>query len=198
MLDWGVKESVMLESAVDQVSSRWWVLLVRGLVAIIFGIVAFGMPGLTLMSLVLLFGIYALVDGVFALVLGLSGHGGDRWWALLLEGTAGILIALFIWTQPVMSVVVFIDFIAAWAVFTGVMAIVAGIQFHDVIHNEWFYVIGGLISVIFGFVVLRNPLEGGIAEAWLIGTYAVLFGIVEVALSMRLRTLHGTVHAVKA
>lgn len=180
---------------IDVLSSRWWVFLVRGLAGVIFGLLAFFWPGATLVALVLVFGVYLLIDGIMALGFGIAGLGGNRWWALFLEGIAGVLVGLLIWAEPQLSTLVFIYFVAGWAIVTGVFAIAAGIQFRDVIGNEWLYVLSGIISIVFGYLIMRSPAQGGVAVAWTIGFYAVLVGLTQVAFAFRVRGLHATAAA---
>ncbi|MBV9271495.1 MAG: HdeD family acid-resistance protein [Candidatus Eremiobacteraeota bacterium] len=180
---------------IEALSSRWWVFLVRGLAGVIFGVLAFFWPHSTLIALVLIFGVYMFIDGLMALGFAIAGHGGSRWWALFLEGILGLIVGILIWVEPQFSTLVFIYFVAGWAIATGVFAIASGIQLRDAITNEWFYIVSGLISIIFGFLILRSPLQGAIAVAWTIGFYAVLAGITQIAFAFRVRALHSTIAA---
>jgi uncharacterized membrane protein HdeD (DUF308 family) len=181
---------------VESLSSRWWVFLLRGIVAIIIGIIAFAYPGITLLSLTIVFGAFVFIDGVLALAAAFGGLGGSRWWLLLLEGILCLVVAFFIWTEPISSTAVLVYFVAAWAVITGIIEIIAGIQLRDHITNEWWYIIGGIASVAFGILVLRNPLAGAVTIAWLVGFYAIFFGIMQLGLSYRLSRLHSIGRAV--
>lgn len=178
---------------VHALANRWWVFLIRGIAAIIFGILAFFWPGLTLITLTIVFGAYAFVDGVFALASAFGGLGGSRWWALLLEGIVGLVVALVVWEQPVMSATFLVFGVAVWAILTGIMEIIGGIQMRDLIDNEWLYIVGGILSIVFGVLVFRNPLAGGLTIAWLIGFYAIFFGLVQLGLSYRLSRLRSTI-----
>jgi len=174
---------------IEAVANRWWVFLVRGIAAILFGIIAFAWPGMTLLALTLVFGAYAFVDGVFALVAALSGLGGSRWWALLLEAIVGLVIAFYVWTEPATSATALVYAVAIWAILTGVMEIVAGLQLRDLINNEWIYILAGIASIAFGILVFRDVSSGATAIVWLIGIYAIVFGILECGLSYRLNHL---------
>jgi len=180
----------------EALSSRWWVFLVRGLAAIIFGIVCFVYPGMTLVALTIVFGIFAFVDGVLAVMAALGSMGAvsaGRWWALLLQGIIGLIIAFYVWTQPVYSTAVLVYAVAAWAIVTGIVEIVAGIQLRDVVTNEWMYVLAGIISIAFGILVVRNPSAGSLSIAWILGVYAVVFGILELGVSYRLNKIRTSV-----
>lgn len=174
----------------EAVTSRWWLLLVRGIAAILFAFAAMIWPQITLPVLTLLFGIYALVDGVFAIAAATSPVAGSRAWAFLIEGLVGLVVAFFVFTQPAISIVAFVYAVGLWSVFTGIIEIVAGLQLRDVITNEWLYVLAGIVSIVFGVLVVRYPAAGALAIVWLFATYAFAFGILQVALSYRLHRLH--------
>jgi uncharacterized membrane protein HdeD (DUF308 family) len=177
-------------------ASRWWVFLIRGIAAILFGVLAVMWPGIALGALTILFGAYAFVDGVFALGAAFSGGSGSRWWVLVVEGLVGLIVAGFVLTQPFMSAVALVYAIAFWAIITGILEIVGGIQMRDVLQNEWLYVLGGIASIVFGILILRDPGSGALAVIWIIAFYAILFGILQIGLSIRLNRLHGTAGAI--
>jgi uncharacterized membrane protein HdeD (DUF308 family) len=167
------------------VARNWWLILVRGLAAIAFGIICFVWPAISLLALVLLWGIYALVDGVGAIIWG----AGSRWWSMVAVGVvsvAGGLIALF-W--PAITALALLYLIAAWAIVRGVSEIVAAIQLRRQIQNEWALALGGAVSILFGVLVALYPGAGALSVVWLIGAFAIIFGIVAVGLSLRLRSL---------
>jgi uncharacterized membrane protein HdeD (DUF308 family) len=167
---------------------NWWVFALRGLLAIIFGVLAFIWPGLTLLTLVLLFGVYALVDGVFAVVSGIASYGrNERWWAVLLGGVAGIVIGLLTFFWPGTTALALLYFIAAWALVTGILQIVAAIQLRRVITNEWMMILNGIASIIFSVLLFIFPGAGALSLLWLIGAYAIVFGILLIILAFRLR-----------
>lgn len=178
---------------IEAMTSKWWVFLLRGLAAIIFAVIAFTQPGSALIALVLVFGFYAFVLGVLALVGAASGVTGDRWWALLLEGIIGVVAALLIWSWPLTSAAAFVYFVAAWLILSGIIQIAAGIRLRDFISNEWFYILSGVISVAFGVWVFRSPQQGAIATAFLFGWYFLFFGLMQLAVAFRLRSMHATV-----
>jgi uncharacterized membrane protein HdeD (DUF308 family) len=171
---------------VDELARHWWVVALRGLVAVLFGILAFAWPGLTLAVLVLLFGAYALVDGILGVVAALRGDAQHRV-AMLLEGVVGILAGLAAFAWPGLTALVLLYIIAFWAILTGVLEIVAAIRLRRVIQNEWALLIGGVLSVVLGLVLVAAPGAGALAVIWIIGAYAVVFGITLLALAWRLR-----------
>jgi uncharacterized membrane protein HdeD (DUF308 family) len=166
--------------------SKWWVLALRGILGILFGLVALVYPGITLVTLVLFLGAYAVVDGVFALFTAVGGAGNDRLWYVL-EGIIGIGVGILIFSFPGISERLLIYVIAAWAILTGVLEIMAGFELP--ISRDWLLVLAGLASVVFGVLVFINPGSGALAIVWLIGIYALVFGAVLVVLAFRLRGL---------
>jgi len=173
----------------EALTSRWWVFLVRGIAAVVFAVAAVFWPGITLLALTILFGAYAFIDGTFAIAAALSGYTGSRWWLFVLEGLVGLVVAFFVLTQPGLSILALVYTIGAWAVFTGVIEIMAGLQLRDVISNEWLYVLGGIVSIAFGILVIRNPQAGALAVVWMVAFYALLFGIVQIVFGYRLNQM---------
>jgi len=170
-------------------SQRWWAFALRGAFAILFGILALIWPGLTLLSLVFLFGAYALIDGIFAVAAGITSYGkNERWWALLLEGIAGIVLGLLTFFWPGMTALILLYFISAWAVITGILEIIAAIRLRKIITGEWFLILSGFLSVVFGVLLFLFPGAGALGLLWLIATYAILFGIFLIVLAFRLRS----------
>lgn len=169
---------------------NWWALALRGVFAILFGVMALVWPGLTLATLILLFGAYALVDGIFAVVNGIRSYGErERWWVTLLEGIAGILIGIVTFLWPDLTALTLLTIIGVWAIFTGVTEIVGAIQLRKVIEGEWMYILGGIASVVFGALVILFPGAGALSLTWLIGVYAIIFGALFIILAFRLREM---------
>ena len=169
-------------------AKSWWVLLLRGIAAIIFGVLAFAWPGLTLVTLVLLYGAFALVDGVLSLVAAVTGGAKaiPTWW-LIVVGLLGIAAGVVTFLWPGITAVLLVMFIGAWALVHGIFEIIGAIQLRKEIDNEWMLIFGGLLSVLFGIVVLIAPGAGAIGLIWAIAIYSILFGITFVALAFRLR-----------
>jgi uncharacterized membrane protein HdeD (DUF308 family) len=167
-------------------AGNWWALLVRGIAAVLFGLAALFWPGLTLFVLIVFFGAYVLVDGVFALVAGIRGS-GDRRWLLLAEGALGILAGLIAFFWPGQTALVLLYVIAAWAILTGILKVVMAISLRREIENEWLMGLGGVLSVLFGLILAVLPGVGLLSLVWLIGIYALIFGIALIVLGFRVR-----------
>jgi len=171
---------------ITTLAQNWWTLALRGLAAVIFGILAYIWPDITFTVLVLFFGAYALWDGVFALI-GAFRTAGDRRWMLVLEGLVGIAagIVTFIW--PGAASLAILTIIAAWAIVTGIFEIIAAIRLREEIEGEWLMLLSGLLSVLFGIALIIWPVAGLVAVTWMIGAYAIIFGILLIVLGFRLR-----------
>jgi uncharacterized membrane protein HdeD (DUF308 family) len=170
-------------------TGHWWALAIRGAIAIIFGLAALLRPDIALDALILLFGAYALVDGVFAIVGVFGGtRGGTPRWLLLIEGIAGILAGLIAFVLPGLTAVVLLYLIAAWAVVTGIFEIATAIRLRQEIRGEWALIIGGALSVLFGVILaVIGPVAGLLSLIWLIGIYAVAFGILMLITAFQVR-----------
>jgi uncharacterized membrane protein HdeD (DUF308 family) len=176
-------------SLLRSLSDNWWLVLLRGIASIVFGILAFMWPGLTLVVLVLMYGAFALVDGVLAIAGAvMGGRPGSRWW-LALVGIAGVLAGLFTFFWPGITAFVLLIFIAAWAIAIGAFQIVGAIRLRKEIDNEWLLILSGVVSVLFGFLLLAQPAAGALALVWIIAGYSVAFGIILVIFSFRLKGL---------
>jgi uncharacterized membrane protein HdeD (DUF308 family) len=169
---------------------NWWVVALRGVFAIIFGVLAIVWPGITLLALITLFGAYALVDGIFAVIAGIASYGrNERWWAVLLEGIAGIILGVLTFLWPGTTALVLVYFIAAWALITGVFEIAAAIRLRKEIQGEWMMVLSGILSIVFGLFLVIAPGAGALGLTLVIGAYAIVFGILLIILAFRLRKL---------
>jgi len=172
------------------VARNWWVLALRGVLAILFGVLVFFLPILGWVLLIASFAAYAFVDGVFAIAAS-SGHaGGRRWWALMIEGLLGIAAAAITLIWPVVAGEILFFIIAGWAIATGIFQIVMAIRLRKVIEGEWALALGGVLSVLFGVTLALFPGPGSLAIALLIGAYSVAFGVLYLAVAFRLRGLH--------
>lgn len=177
-----------MDDLIGYLRQNWWLFLLRGVAAIVFGIAAFLWPGLTLQVLMLLFGAYVLVDGVFGLVQSIRNREQmSQWWLWALEGLLGIAVGVLTFIAPGVTAYVLLIFIAAWAVVGGIIRIVMAIRLRKEIRGEWFLVASGALSVLFGVVIFLMPEAGILSIVWLIGFYAILFGILFIGLALRLR-----------
>jgi uncharacterized membrane protein HdeD (DUF308 family) len=172
----------------EELTKHWWLLLLRGVAAIAFGILAFIWPGVTLFTLIVLYGAFALIDGILALVAAFASRSQTvpRWW-LVLTGILGIAAGLIAMLWPGITALVLILFIGAWAVVRGVMEILAAIQLRKQIEGEWLLALAGALSMLFGLGVLIFPGSGALALVWLIAIYAIAIGVVMIMLALRLR-----------
>lgn len=166
---------------------NWWLVLIRGALALLFGLVAFVLPGVTIASLVWLFGIYMGVDGVFAFVAGVRAAAHhERWGELMIEGIIGIVAAFIAFAFPLATVVAIVIFAAAWAVVSGIALLVGASHLHQT-SGRWIMALGGIVSVLWGILLWVFPFAGAVVLTYWLGAYALLFGGALVALSLRLR-----------
>jgi uncharacterized membrane protein HdeD (DUF308 family) len=169
-------------------AAKWWALALRGLVAVLFGLLTLFLPGLTLVTLVLLFGAYALVDGILNLIA--FFRVASHHWALLVESVIGILAGVLTFAWPAITGLFLLYVIAFWAVLTGIFEIIAGIRLRKVVTHEWLLLVIGAVSVLFGVFILFAPGAGALAIVLWLGAYALVFGVFLLALAFRLRRHH--------
>jgi uncharacterized membrane protein HdeD (DUF308 family) len=186
---------------VETLARNWWLVLLRGVAGIIFGLGTLFAPGISLLVLVLFFGAYAFVDGILALVSVLRRRGtSDPWWWLLLEGLAGIAAGVVTLLWPGISALALLYVIAAWALVTGGFEIAAAIRLRKVLTDEWLFVLSGILSVALGVLLILFPGPGALALVLWIGAYSLVIGILLIALGLRLRSWvrSGAAHAAHA
>ena len=178
-------------------TDRWWVWLVRGVLAIILAALAFARPGATLEAFALLLGAYFVIDGVISFVHGLGQQPeGQSRWPLLIWGIVAILAGVSIFAQPLYESVLTLTLVVGfWAIVAGVMEIVTGIRLREEIDSEWWLILAGIASIIFGILVWMNPLAGALSIAYLIGIWALIIGVLEIILGFRIKGLHDRVAA---
>ena len=166
----------------------WWLLLLRGIASIIFGVLAFAWPGLTLVTLVLFYGAFVLIDGVIALIAAFSN--GPKplptWW-LVVVGLLSIAAGIVTFMMPGITAILLVLFMGAWALVHGIFEIIGAIQLRKEIDNEWMLILSGVVSVLFGLIVLIAPGAGALGLIWVIAAYSIVFGITFIALALRLR-----------
>lgn len=171
-------------------SKHWWVFLVRGILAILFGLMAFAWPGLTLATLVIFFGVWALVSGIFALFGAFSGKkAGGEWWVLLLHGLLGVAVGVLTFRQPGITAIALLWYVAFWSIFTGIVELVTAIRLRQEIRGEVWIMLAGAASVLFGVLLIARPGAGALALITLIAAYAIAFGVILGVVSLRLRKL---------
>jgi uncharacterized membrane protein HdeD (DUF308 family) len=176
------------ERVLHQLGRTWWLTVLRGVAAILFGVLAFVWPGVTLLALVVLWGAYAFADGVLALISAFNVRTRNKpLWALLLTGLLGIGAGIVTWLMPGLTALALLTLLAFWAVATGILQIVTAIRLRKELEREWLLALSGALSVLFGIIVLMRPGTGALALVWVIGAWAVAFGIMLVALGLRLR-----------
>jgi uncharacterized membrane protein HdeD (DUF308 family) len=168
---------------------NWWLVLLRGIVAILFGVLTFIWPGITVLSLTLLWGAYALVDGVVAIWTAISSKATEsskRWW-LALAGVVGVLAGILTMVVPLATALGLLLFLATWLIIAGVLQIVGAIQLRAEIDNEWLLGLTGLLSILLGISLVLFPGSGLLSVSWLIGAFAIAMGVSYIGLAMRLR-----------
>jgi uncharacterized membrane protein HdeD (DUF308 family) len=168
----------------EELARTWWVYLIRGVCAILFGLLAIIWPGITLFVLVVGFGAYAIVNGVFELFS--SGRGGSRGWTIF-SGVGSILIGLLVLFWPGITALILLLLIASWAVVVGLLEVIAAIVLRRVVEGEWAFIVSGVLAVLFGILLFLWPATGALAIAWLIGAMALVYGISLLALAFRVR-----------
>jgi uncharacterized membrane protein HdeD (DUF308 family) len=170
-------------------SRYWWMTLLRGVLWIVFGILVFSRPGITVAALALVFGAFVFADGVVNVVNAVAGRRErDDWWTVLLIGLAGITVGVIAFVNPSLTALALLFYIAIWAIVTGVLEIVGAIRLRREIDGEMWLILGGLVSVGFGVFMIMRPAAGALALLWLIATFALVLGAILVVLSFRART----------
>ena len=171
---------------------NWWLLALRGLLAVAFGVLAFAWPGPTLLSLVWLFGAFALLNGILSFVLAVKAPKGyAKPGSLILGGLVGILVGLLTFVMPGITALGLILLIAAWAMATGVTEIVTAVKLRKVLPNEWLLGLAGIASVVFGVLLCVQPGIGALVLVWWIAEWALVFGFLLIALAFRMRHAKG-------
>lgn len=177
-------------AAAEPLTRGWWLLLLRGVAGILFGIAAFIWPNLTVLALTLLFGAFAFADGAFSLAAAFSGGGSDRaiptWW-LALIGLLGIAAGAVAFLWPGLTAFALVVIVGAWAAAIGVLEIIGAIWLREEMEDEWLLIVIGIISVLFGIAILLRPGAGALALAWAIGAFALVSGLLHLALAFRLK-----------
>jgi uncharacterized membrane protein HdeD (DUF308 family) len=175
--------------AAETLVQNWWLFTLRGVVGIVFGILALIFPGPTILSLVLLFSAYMLVDGIFGIISAVRAirRKEDRWGLLIFEGLLDIATGVVAFLWPGLTVVAFVWLIAAWAIISGGLMTAAALRL-NIEHGRWWLVLGGLLSLAYGVLLIITPLVGAVVFTWWLGAYVLVFGVALVSLSLKLRS----------
>lgn len=175
----------------QRLTQFWWLIVLRGVVSVIFAVVAFTRPQLAFEALIFVLGIFLFADGVTALILGvrMRGH-DDDWWAMLLEGMLGIGLGLIALVNPELTAAGLVLVLAVWFLVTGVFEIAAAIKLRKEIDNEWLLGLAGVVSVALGALMIFNPNAGAVSIMWWLGFYAAAFGLLLLGLGLRMRRIH--------
>ena len=175
---------------IETLKRHWWVPVIRGIAAIIFGVIAFTHPVMAIATLVLFFGAWVLIDGIFRIVGAIRHLGSDPDWAWqLVIGIIGIIVGLLTFHAPQITALALVVYIAAWALMIGASEIVMAVKLRHEIKGEWLLILTGLASIVFAVLLLWNPVAGAAAVIWLIAWYAVVLGILAIFFGFRLRSL---------
>jgi len=180
---------MMREQRLSAILCRaWWMLLLRGVIAILFAIMCWTRPGISLAALMWVFAAYTLADGILSVVTAISGRKEHEfWWVLLIQGIIGVGVGLMTFAAPGVTALIFLFYIAIWAMTKGVLEIVAAIRLRKEIEGEWLLILGGLVSVLFGLALMAHPGAGALTMLWLVAAYAFIFGLILIVLAFRVR-----------
>lgn len=166
----------------------WWSFLLRGVLATVFGIIAIFLPGITLEVMTVLLGVFLVIDGLTSFFVSVRSRGrGLHGGSLLLEGLAGIIVGILTFVWPGITVLALVLIVAFWAMVTGVLEIIAAVTLRNEIKGEWLLGLSGIISILFSVVLFVHPGVGAMALIWMIGVYAIMFGVAMIFLGLRLR-----------
>ena len=179
----------MIEERVDALIRNWWAVVLRGVVAVLFGVLTIFNPGLTVAVLVVMFGAYAVVNGLFTVIQAIANRHGQRHWpTLVVSGVLSVALGLLTFFLPGVTAIALLYLIAAWAILVGITEIMTAVRLRKVVTGEWLLIVAGVVSLLFGVLLIVVPGAGAIAVALWIGTYAIMLGVLLVALGFRLRS----------
>ena len=174
---------------IEVLTRYWWAFIARGVLAIAFGVMVYAWPAITITALIVVFGVYAFADGVFLIVKAIGGwKARDDRWLLLFEGFLGIGIGLMAFLAPGVTAIGLLFYIAAWSLATGILEIVGAIRLRKEIEGEVWWILTGIASILFAVLLMVFPGAGILGLVWLLGVYAIVFGILLIALGIRIRT----------
>jgi uncharacterized membrane protein HdeD (DUF308 family) len=174
----------------EVLKEKWWVLLLRGLIAVAFAVMIWLQPAISLKALIILFGAFAFADGLLGVWGAFSSRKDrDNWWLLMLWGLVGIGIGLITFVAPQVTALALLFYIALWAIVTGILEIIAAVKLRKEIEGEWLLGLAGLLGVVFGILLISRPGVGVLAVLWLIAAYSLIFGVLLVVLAFKVRSL---------
>jgi len=172
----------------ELVARNWWVYIIRGLLALIFGLYAWFMPGMAMMVLLMFFGIFVLMEGIFSIIGAIAGRKySEVWWLILLEGIAGVALGLLTLIRPEFVASVIVIFIALWAIWGGLFRIIAAVRLRKELDGEWLLIFGGVVSILFGLMLFKHTGAGIVAISWLIAFFASMFGMLLISFGIKAR-----------
>ena len=175
----------------NMMTTQWWVLLLRGILAVLFGIIAISYANFTALAIFIWFVFYAIADGIFHVYMSyMHKDDNDKWWLGFLGGVFSILVGIAAFTWPQLTAILLLMFIGAKAVFEGIIMVVTAIQLRKEVKGEWLLILGGAIAIIFGLYMFLNPVIGGLALLWIVGIYAIVVGLVLIVQAFRMRGLN--------
>lgn len=178
------------------VKRNWWILALRGVLAIILGLIALFYPGIALAAFIIVFGVYAIIDGIAAVVIAIRERGSlSRWGWVLFEGIIGILAGIVAFVYPGLTALVLLYVIAFWAIVTGILEIAAAFAIRGFAAREWALGIAGVLSIIFGILLIIRPGAGILTILWLVGIYSIIFGILFIVRAFQMRSWASSVAA---
>lgn len=182
----------------EAMARNWWMLLIRGIAAILFGLAVIFFPAISLDLMVTFLAAYLFIDGVMALLQAFQSRDHARWWMVALEGVLGILAGIAAFLFPGAAVLTFLYIVVFWAIVTGVLEILGAIELRKQIDNEWWMILSGVISILFGVALMLSPIAGVLTLLWLVGIMAVAFGVMMVILAFRMRGHGGSTTSTRA
>ncbi|MBC6605915.1 HdeD family acid-resistance protein [Hymenobacter sp. BT188] len=178
----------MVTLSLSTLQSNWWLVALRGLGAVVFGLLTFLLPGITLLVLITMFGVFCLFNGVLAIASGIRRRNTERhWWTLILEGFISMLAGLATLIWPGITSLALLYFVAFWSIATGILQVFTAIRLRKQLTGEWMLILGGLLSVAFGLLLVFAPVSGALVITWWIGAFAFVYGIILCILAFRLR-----------
>jgi uncharacterized membrane protein HdeD (DUF308 family) len=176
-------------TAAQVVLQNWWMLALRGVLAIIFGLVALFFPGIALLAFIYVFAAYAIIDGIVAIIVSIGERGSLRRWGwVLVEGILSVIAGIVAAVYPGLTAMVLLYIVAAWAIVTGITEIVAAFRIREHASREWLLGLAGLLSIVFGIILFIRPGAGLLALLWLVGIYAIIFGVLFIVRAFQLRS----------